>query len=82
MKYSKKNKSRRSRKFKGGQRVNYSLESVWHNMHQTVGMHNRDCGPSVCKLLGYCDEETAIYMAQKYKNGITWQRMLTMINRA
>ena len=63
---------------KGGQPVK--------NMSTTVKfkpkLHDKDCGASVVKFLGYATEEDSDYLARKTPNGIRSPVMLKMLWRA
>uniref|UniRef100_A0A6C0HYX4 Peptidase C39 domain-containing protein n=1 Tax=viral metagenome TaxID=1070528 RepID=A0A6C0HYX4_9ZZZZ len=72
-------KTRKSRK--GGQPVKNMPTAVrFHKSQRNV--HDKDCGASVVKFLGYATEEDSDYLARKTPNGIRSPVMLKMLWRA
>jgi len=67
---------RKSRK--GGQPVKNMPRSIRFKRN----VHDKDCGASVVKFLGYATEEVGNYLAEKTPNGIRSPVMLKMLWRA
>jgi hypothetical protein len=81
MRYTRKTKNKKrktkNKNKKGGQIITYA-ETEYRSTHA----HTYDCGPSVFYLLGYCDEETAQYMASVFPEGVTSYIITSLLNKS